>query len=51
MIKDIFRRVTAGALSVLTLFTTVPFSGAADGGIIPLAEEDNEASSIEINVG
>ena len=50
MIKDIFRRVTAGALSVLTLFTTVPFSGAADGGIIPLAEEDNEASSIEINV-
>ena len=29
----------------------VPFSGAAGGGIMPLAEEDNEASSIEINVG
>ena len=51
MIKDILKRVTAGTLSTITLLTAVPFSGAADGGIIPLAEEDNEASSIEINVG
>ena len=51
MIKDILKRVTAGALSTITLLTTVPFSGAADGGIMPLADEDNEASSIEINVG
>ncbi len=50
MIKDIFKRVTAGALSTITLLTTVPLAGAA-GGIMPLAEEDNEASSIEINVG
>ncbi|MFQ9681852.1 MAG: SpaA isopeptide-forming pilin-related protein, partial [Ruthenibacterium lactatiformans] len=49
MIKDIFRRVTAGALSVLTLFTTVPFS-CGDGGSYR-CREDNEASSIEINVG
>ena len=51
MIKDILKRVTAGTLSTITLLTTVPFSGAADGGIMPLADEDNEASSIEINVG
>ena len=51
MIKDILKRATAGVLSALTLLTTVPLSGAVDGGIMPLAEEDNEASSIEINVG
>ena len=51
MIKDIFRRVTAGALSALTLFTAVPLSGAADSGIMPLAEEDNKASAITIKVG
>ena len=51
MIKDILKRSTAGLLSALTLLTTVPLSGAVDGGIMPLAEEDNEASSIEINVG
>lgn len=51
MIKDILKRATAGLLSALTLLTTVPLSGAVDGGIMPLAEEDNEASSIEINVG
>ena len=42
MIKDILKRVTAGTLSTITLLTTVPFSGAADGGIMPLADEDNE---------
>lgn len=51
MIKEILKRATAGALSALTMLTAVPFSGAADGEIMPLAEEDNEASSIEINVG
>ena len=51
MIKDILKRSTAGLLSALTLLTTVPLSGAVDGGIMPLAEEDNEASSIVINVG
>lgn len=51
MIKDILKRATAGVLSALTLLTTVPLSGAVDGGIMPLAEEDNEASSIVINVG
>ena len=51
MIKDILKRSAAGLLSALTLLTTVPLSGAVDGGIMPLAEEDNEASSIEINVG
>ena len=51
MIKDILKQSTAGLLSALTLLTTVPLSGAVDGGIMPLAEEDNEASSIEINVG
>lgn len=51
MIKDILKRSTAGLLSALTLLATVPLSGAVDGGIMPLAEEDNEASSIEINVG
>ncbi|HIY37904.1 MAG TPA: hypothetical protein H9835_01975 [Candidatus Agathobaculum merdigallinarum] len=51
MIKDILKRSTAGLLSALTLLTTVPFSSAVDGGIMPLAEEDNEASSIVINVG
>ena len=51
MIKDILKRSIAGLLSALTLLTTVPLSGAVDGGIMPLAEEDNEASSIVINVG
>ena len=51
MIKDIFRQVTAGALSALTLLTSVPLAAAVDSGIMPLADEDNEASSIEINVG
>ena len=51
MIKDIFRRVTAGALSALTLFTAVPLSGATDSGIMPLAEEDNKASAVTIKVG
>ena len=51
MIKDIFRRVTAGALSALTLFTAVPLSGAVDGGIMPMATEDNKASAITIKVG
>ena len=51
MIKDILKRSTAGLLSTLTLLTTVPLSGAVDGGIMPMAEEDNEASSIVINVG
>ena len=51
MIKDIFRRVTAGALSALTLFTAVPLSGAADSGIMPMAAEDNKASAITIKVG
>ncbi|WP_373165034.1 SpaA isopeptide-forming pilin-related protein [Agathobaculum sp. Marseille-P7918] len=51
MIKDILKRATAGALSALTLLTTVPLSGAVDGGIMPLAVEDDQASSIEINVG
>lgn len=51
MIKDILKRSTAGLLSALTLLTTVPLSGAVDGGIMPLTEEDNEASSIVINVG
>ncbi len=51
MIKDILKRATAGLLSALTLLTTVPLSGAVDGGVMPLAEEDNEASSIVINVG
>ena len=51
MIKDIFRRVTAGALSALNLFTAVPLSGAADSGIMQLAEEDNKASAITIKVG
>ena len=46
MIKDILKQSTAGLLSALTLLTTVPLSGAVDGGIMPLAEEDNEASSI-----
>ena len=51
MIKDILKRATAGLLSALTLLTTVPLSGAVDGGIMPLAEEDDQASSIVINVG
>lgn len=51
MIKEILKRSTAGFLSALTLLTTMPLSGAVDGGIMPLAEEDNEASSIVINVG
>ena len=50
MLKNIFKRTTAGVLSALTLAASVPLAGAADG-IMPLAEEDNEASSIEINVG
>ena len=50
MLKNIFNRTTAGVLSALTLAASVPLAGAADG-IMPLAEEDNEASSIEINVG
>ena len=51
MIRNLFKRVTAGALSALTLLTSVPLAGAVDDGIMPLAEEDNEASSIVINVG
>ena len=51
MIKNLFKRVTAGALSALTLATSVPLAGAAGSGIMPMAAEDNEASSIEINVG
>ncbi len=51
MIRNILKRTTAGALSALTLLTTVPLSGAVNGGIMPLAAEDDQASSIEINVG
>ena len=51
MIRNLFKRITAGALSALTLLTSAPLAGAVDSGIMPLAEEDNEASSIEINVG
>ena len=51
MIRNILKRATAGALSALTLLTTVPLSGAVNGGIMPMAVEDDQASSIEINVG
>ncbi len=51
MIKTIMKRVTAGAMTVLTLLTSVPLAGAVDGGIMPLAEEDDKASSVEIKVG
>ena len=51
MIRNLFKRVTAGALSALTLLTSAPLAGAVDSGIMPLAEEDNKASAITINVG
>ena len=51
MLKNIFKRTTAGILSALTLLTSVPLAGAVDGGIMPLAEEDDKASSVEIKVG
>ena len=51
MLKNIFKRTTAGILSALTLITSVPLAGAVDGGIMPLAEEDDKASSVEIKVG
>lgn len=51
MIRNIFKRSTAGVLSALTLLTSVPLADAVDDGIMPMAEEDNEASSIVINVG
>ena len=51
MIRNLFKRITAGALSALTLLTSAPLAGAVDSGIMPLAEEDNKASAITINVG
>lgn len=51
MIRNLFKRVTAGALSALTLLTSAPLAGAVDSGIMPLAKEDNKASAITINVG
>ena len=51
MIKDILKRATAGILSAFTLIGSTPIASAADNGIMPLAEEDNKASAITINVG
>ena len=51
MIRNLFKRITAGALSALTLLTSAPLAGAVDSGIMPLAEEDNEASSIDDQCG
>ncbi|MGO5029022.1 MSCRAMM family protein [Candidatus Agathobaculum pullicola] len=51
MLKNMFKRATAGALSALTLLTTAPLSGAVNTGVLQRAAQDNEASSIVINVG
>ena len=50
MIRNLFKRVTAGALSALTLLTSAPLAGAVDSGIMPLAEEDNKASAIKATI-
>lgn len=49
--RNILKRATAAVLSALTLASSVPFANAAEPDISPLAEGDNQASSVVINVG